>query len=212
VKVHSGVSIRAHYERFPATIKGALVLRGEDRDPHQVQIRTASVADLSGSSSFPLGVSAVTLDVAPHLDLFVPFEFPVTDLAPGWYGLECEVAIDGHPAAVRPGPPFPVAWPRASVRRGTLTVGKTARLDDGSKVRIERVDCGGDTIRVSYEVATSEPVEVRLTADGRRLPVLETDFDEEAGRGRVTAYPLLKSHGRLEIEVKGASPLVVQLG
>lgn len=210
MNVHSGVSIRAHYERFPATIKGAVVLRGEDRDPHQVQIRTARVAELAGSSSFPLGISAVTLDVAPHLDLFVPFEFPITDLAPGWYGLECEVAIDGHPAAVRPGRPFPVAWPRASVRRGTLTVGKTARLDDGSKVRIEQVDCGGDTIRVSY--VTGGPVDVRLSADGRRLPVLDREFDEEGGRGRVTAYPLLKSHGRLEIEVKGAPPLEVQLG
>ena len=35
------ISIRAHYERFPATIKGAFVLRGEGRDPRQVRIEDA---------------------------------------------------------------------------------------------------------------------------------------------------------------------------
>ena len=37
------ISIRAHYERFPATIKGAFVLRGEGRDPQQVRIEDARV-------------------------------------------------------------------------------------------------------------------------------------------------------------------------
>ena len=38
------VSIRAHYERFPATVKGAFVLRGSDRDPHLVSGPAPGVA------------------------------------------------------------------------------------------------------------------------------------------------------------------------
>ena len=91
------VSIRAHFERFPATLKGAFVLRGDDADPHQVRIEAARVAELAGRAGQPMGVEPVTLDVAPHLDLFVPFEVPLLDLAPGWYRLELDVTIDGDP-------------------------------------------------------------------------------------------------------------------
>ena len=74
------VSIRAHFERFPATLKGAFVLRGDDADPHQVRIEAARVAELARGAGQPMGVETVTLDVAPHLDLFVPFEVPLLDL------------------------------------------------------------------------------------------------------------------------------------
>ena len=85
------VSIRASFERFPATVKGAFVLRGADRNPHQVRIDAARVREISGRGALPIGLDPVTLDVAPNLDLFVPFEFAITELAAGWYGLECDV-------------------------------------------------------------------------------------------------------------------------
>jgi len=82
------VSIRASFERFPATVKGAFVLRGADRNPHQVRIDAARVREFSGRGAVPIGLDPVTLDVAPNLDLFVPFEFGITELSAGWYGLE----------------------------------------------------------------------------------------------------------------------------
>ncbi len=51
------------------------MLRGADRDPHQVRIDAARVREISGRSAAPIGLEPVTLDVAPNLDLFVPFEF-----------------------------------------------------------------------------------------------------------------------------------------
>jgi hypothetical protein len=203
------VSIRAHFERFPATVKGAFVLRAADGDPHQVQIRGARVREVAGAGGGPIDLKPVTLDVAPSLDLFVPFEFSLTELGAGWYGLECDVAIDGSAATIRPGKNFSVAWPRASVRRGTLNVGRVAQVEGGPRVKVEQVDCAGDSIRVQY--ASSAAVDVRLMADGGRVPVIETEFDEAGGRGRVTAYPLLKTQALLTIEVRGAAPIDVKL-
>ena len=199
------VSIRAHFERFPATVKGAFVLRGADRDPHQVQIHAAHVQELAGGGKRPIDLDPVTLDVAPKLDLFVPFEFPVMELGPGWYGLECRVTIDGDAAVVRPGKRFPVPWPRATVRRGSVPVGKAVDAG-GRKVRLEQVDCAGDSIRVAYSASGSATM--KLTADGATLTVLDEEFDGTAGKGRVTAYPLLKTCSRLAIEVGGAAAAV----
>lgn len=197
------VSIRAHFERFPATVKGAFVLRGADRDPHQVRIDAARVREVSGRGGFPIGLDPVTLDVAPNLDLFVPFEFAITELSAGWYGLECDVAIDGDLENVRPPKRFAVAWPRATVRRGSMSVNKTARVEKGPKVHVEQVECGGDSIRVAYSTSPAEEVPLRLAADGMALPILETEFDVQTGRGRVTAYPVMRTNSRLTIEVRG---------
>jgi hypothetical protein len=205
----SDISIRAHYERFPATIKGALVLRGEGRDPHQVKVEDARVVEASGRGAHPMNLEPVILEVAPHLDLFVPFEFPVAELEAGWYGLECDVSIDGIPEVARPGPRFPVAWPRATVRRGGLPIGKGLRTADGT-VKFTQVECSGDSIRVS--LTAEEAPTVKLFADGAALPVLETEFDVDVGRGRILAYPLMKTQSTLSIEIKGAdSSLEVRL-
>ncbi len=206
------VSIRASFERFPATVKGAFVLRGADRDPHQVRIDAARVREISGRGALSIGLDPVTLDVAPNLDLFVPFEFAITELAAGWYGLECDVAIDGDPENVRPSKRFAVPWPRATVRRGNVNVNKTARLENGPRVHVEQVECGGESIRVSYSVSPPEAVPVRLAADGASLTILEREFDEDSGHGRVTAYPIMRSHSRLSIDVRGLpAPIELEL-
>jgi hypothetical protein len=196
------ISIRAHYERFPATIKGAFVLRGEGRDPRQVRIEDARVIEVSGGGSQPLTMEPVTLEVAPHLDLFVPFEVPLTELGAGWYSLECDVVVDGVPDVVHPGDRFPVAWPRATVRRGPVTVGKTMDVGGGDKVSFDQIDCAGDSIRIGF--AASAAPALKLTADGTAVPVLDTEFDEASGRGRIVGYPLLRTQGVLSIEAKGA--------
>jgi hypothetical protein len=197
------VSIRASFERFPATVKGAFVLRGADRDPHQVRIDAARVREISGRSAAPIGLEPVTLDVAPNLDLFVPFEFSITELTAGWYGLECDVAIDGDLENVRPPKRFAVPWPRATVRRGSVAVNKNARVENGPRVHVEQVECGGESIRVTYTTTPPELLPVELAADGSALTVLDSEFDPESGRGRVTAYPVMRTQSTLTIDVRG---------
>ena len=203
------ISIRAHYERFPATIKGAFVLRGEGRDPRQVRIEDARVIEVSGGGSQSIAMEPVTLEVAPHLDLFVPFEVPLTELGAGWYSLECDVVIDGVPDVVHPGDRFPVAWPRATVRRGPVPVGKSLDVS-GDTVAIDQIDCAGDSIKIGF-TATKAPT-LKLTADGATVPVLDTQFDEATGRGKIVGYPLMRTQRALSIDASGAKrPLEVTL-
>ncbi|HWC70121.1 MAG TPA: hypothetical protein VG993_03060 [Actinomycetota bacterium] len=203
------VSIRAHFERFPATLKGAFVLRGEDADPHQVAIEAARVAEMAGGPGQPLAVEAVILDVAPHLDLFVPFEVPLLELGPGWYRLELDVTIDGDPGVVHPGNRFAVAWPRGSMRRGSAPVGKAIAAGSAT-ITIEQVDCATDSVRVTYEAAS--PIGLSLSADDVTLPQIEEAFDPETGRGTVVTYPAAKSRSRLAIQARGGErPLEIDL-
>jgi hypothetical protein len=194
------VRIRAHFERFPASLKGSFVMRGADGDPHQVRLDDARAVELAGHGSVSMGVQPATLEVAPNRDLFVPFEFPVAELASGWYVIECELAIDGSPETMRPGSRFAVPWPRGATRRDQVRVGKSV-LIGGEKMRFDRLECRVDSAEVHFEGADAT---MTLAADGVRLPVLETTFDAETGSGSVTVYPLLKSQRLLTIAVKGA--------
>jgi hypothetical protein len=160
------VAIRAHFEKFPATVKGAFVLRSADRDPHQVVIRGARVVELSQADSQPIELQEATLDVAPKLDFFVPFEFPVTELGAGWYALETDVEIDGVQQVVRPERRFSMAWPRATVRRGSVPVGEKVEIEGGPTVLVDHVECAGDSMTVHAAAQPAEPVQWRLQADG----------------------------------------------
>src|SRR5262245_47193463 len=192
------ISVRARFERFPATVKGAFIFRGEDADPHQVVLAEARVSAIGSGGSSPLPMAPATLDVVPHRDVFVPFEFPVTELDPGWYTLVCDLDVDGTRSTYDGGSRFAVAWPRATVRRGAIKVGERVRLGDAG-VTIEQVDCAGDSIRIAVAVEPPSEMTVRLSAGGRRLEVLEVEIDEATGKGRVTAYPLLRSDEVLRI-------------
>ncbi len=197
------VSVRARFERFPATVKGAFIIRGEDPDPHQVVFREARVVAVGGHGARPVAMAKATLDIVPHRDVFVPFETAVTDLEPGWYELECDLDVDGRPETFPGGKRFAVAWPRATVRRGQVPVGRDVQLGSEAAVRVEQIDCSGDSIKVHVVVTPPEDVTLRLSADGSRLHVLDTEFEEGSGRGRIVAYPLLRSHSSLRIDVRG---------
>src|SRR5437016_4429997 len=67
------ISIRAHFERFPATIKGAFVVGCADRDPHQVVMKGARVVEVGIGEGRSIGLQPVTLQAAPKSDLFVRF-------------------------------------------------------------------------------------------------------------------------------------------
>ena len=198
------VAIRAKFERFPAAIKGALLLRGADGMPHQVRLEAAHAAELSGGTAQPVGVESVVLEVSPTQETFVPFEVSTMDMAGGWYRLECDLVVDGDHEVVRPGDRFAIPWPRAAVRRGRVTIGTKV-----SSVALETLECLGDTIRLAF-AADAEPA-LALGVDGRRHTVLELEFDEGTGRGVLTGYPVLRSDRTLTIEIKDESPVGVPL-
>ncbi len=198
-----GVSVRARFERFPATIKGAFIFRCSDPDPHQIVLREARIVAVDGRSSQPMPLALATLDVAPRRDVFVPFEFGVSDLEPGWYDLVAHVDVDGTPGRFPGGKRFAVAWPRSTVRRGTIRVDEELRLGSHTSVKIDQVECGGDSIKIQMTVAPPATLTAKLVADGDGLEVLSSEMDEVSGRMRVTAYPLLRTHGSLSIELKG---------
>ena len=204
VALSEPLSFRAHLERFPASIKGAFVLRASDGDPHQLRLERARIADLSGGPARPMEVEAAVLDVAPTLDTFVPFEFPITELPSGWYRLECDVAIDGVAQVVRPGQPFSIPWPRSAVRRGAVAIGKTA-----GDVRLVELTCTGDAVRVSYE-GSQEP-RVELSADGSSVPVISVEHDGGSEAGTIVGFPALRGYERLAIVVQGSDPVEVAL-
>jgi hypothetical protein len=200
VNVADRVAIRAHYERFPATVKGAFVLRGADADPHQVAIREARLAEIGGRGARPIGLAPAVVDVAPHRDFFVPFEFPIVDLDAGWYRLECDVDIDGTPVVVQPGSAFSVSWPRGTTRRGSIPVATDVSPDRGPAVHVDHVELATDAVRVHF--SSEEPVDVQVFADGDRLPIVAATFDDRAARGTLSTYPALRSHERLRLEFR----------
>ncbi len=198
------ISVRARFERFPATVKGALILRGEDADPHQVVFRGVRAVPVGPGErrEVPVGVSVV--DVAPHRDLFVPFELLVADLPPGWYGFECDLEVDGVLGTYSGGRRFVVPWPRGVVRRGTVPVGRTLTLPGSGRVRVrvDRIECAGDRVRLPLGVEPFTSLSVRLWADREPLPLIEREEDAERGLLLLTAYPLLRSHRLLRIETR----------
>lgn len=196
------LSVRARFERFPATVKGALILRGEDPDPHQVVFHGVRAVPVGGGErrEVPVGVSVV--DVAPHRDLFVPFELQVADLPPGWYGFECDLEVDGVLGTYSGERRFLVPWPRGAVRRGTVAVGKAFALGGGGRVRLEQLSCGADSLQIALVVEPFGPLRVRLLADGEVLPVLEQEEDPARGLLRIACYPLLRSHRTLRVEAR----------
>jgi len=198
------VSIRAAYERFPIAIKGTFLLRGADGLPHQVRIASARAVGVAAEGAREVGVEPMVLEVAPTQETFVPFEVSTVDLPSGWYRLECHVEIDGTADVVRPGAPFSSGWPRGSVRRGSVTIG----VKTGS-VAWETLECTNDGARLTF--AADESPSPKLEIDGSSLPVLEVSFDAETGRGSVLAYPILRSHQRLTIGLRGETGTEIPL-
>jgi len=200
--VSDPISVRARFERFPATVKGAFIFRGEDANPHQVVVGSARVAALGAGGSSPVPMAPVTLDVVPHRDVFVPFELPLSELEPGWYTLVCDVDVDGYAATYDGGRRFSVPWPRATVRRGAVKVGRHVELDEAT-VHVDQVDCSGDSIKVHLRVEPPGKVTLKLFAGDRRLQVLKLELDDGTGRGKATAYPLMRTDEVLRVELKG---------
>jgi hypothetical protein len=202
VPVAEDISLVAHFERFPATVKGAFVVRAAGRDPHQVAFHEARVVRVPGPGARQIHIEPVTLDVPPRRDLFVPFEFTISDLEPAWYGLEADVDVDGAPRTVGGGKRFCVPWPRSAVRAMSVRVDRRVKVG-ASTVIVERCQSGTDGATLRFSIDPPQEVAVRLFADDRRLDVVEQEVEPASGRGTLKAYPLLRSHTTLRIEVAG---------
>lgn len=193
--------MRARFERLPASLKGAFILRGEDADPHQVEFRGGTIVGLGSDVRVAMPMAAASLDAAPHRDVFVPFEVPIGELGPGWYTLEADLEVDGTAAVVDGGRRFSVPWPRATVRRGHVKIGKDVTAGKAT-VHVEQLDLGGDSAKL--HLRADGDVDVDLSADGERLTALEVERDEASGRIRLTTYPVMRTHRSLMIAVRGS--------
>jgi len=198
------ISLRARFERFPATVKGAFVVRGEDTVPHQIVFHEARVVRVPGPGARPIPLDAVTVDVPPHRDVFVPFEFPIADLEAAWYGLEAEVDVDGGHRTLDGGRRFCVPWPRSEIRAVSVRIDRNVKVDDAT-VTLERCQSGTEGLQLRYSVQPPVEPSFRIFADGAKLDLVEQELEQASGRGRARAYPVLRSHTTLRIEV-AASP------
>jgi hypothetical protein len=193
------ISVRTRFERFPATVKGAFVIRGEDSDPHQVAVKRGWVVRLPASPGPALPLQPVTVDVPPHRDVYVPFELATSDLDPGWYAFEIEMEVDGSPRRMVGDRRFAIAWPRGTVRTGTVKVDRATRLGKGQVV-LERLQLTADATTIRFSVEPPEPVGIRLDVGRTRKDVLAVDVDQETGEGTAVAYPLHRSDRTVRVE------------
>jgi len=208
------VHVQTRFERFPASIKGAFVLKGGDGDPHTVRFDWARVARIPAGPARPVVLEDRQLHVAPNRDLFVPFEVAVSEMEPAWYVVESSLRVDGGRSYPYSGRSFTIPWPRSDVRKGTIHVGRTVRVSDLS-FQVERVELGWDSAAVLWQPSaggpgpTAEPpgAEARavLVADGAELEQLPDEAGSRLseprspeGRRSVT-YPLMRSAQALHV-------------
>ncbi len=194
------VSVETVFDRVPASVRGAVVVRALDREPHQIRLLGAEVVtahDL-GRAVQPVAAERATVDVAPHREVLIPFDVPFAGLEPGWYCVVAEVEVDGGTRLRGPedgGKRFVVPWPSGEVRRGDLR----PHLEVGGAV-IERIELKSDRTAVRWRPPEDGPdARLRIRAGSRRLPVL--DVTEERGVRITMAHPVPKGATRLDLEV-----------
>lgn len=214
------IHVRTRYERFPAAIKGAFVMRGADGNPHAVRLDWARVSRFPSGPTFPFPAEDRILDANPTRDLFVPFEASVLDLGPGWYVIELSVQVDGGRSWPFASRPFSIPWPRSEIRRGTIALGKGATAGD-QRFGLERVELNASWSAVIWRPVsggartgqarsasgrngeTADAVGV-LIADGEELEVVPDDAAgipqlRSAVERRTVSYPVRRSIGSLAV-------------
>ncbi len=211
------VSVRTRFERFPATVKGALVFRGEDRDPHQIHVRGARAVAFGGGVERDVPVENATVTVPPRQDVFVPFEMAVADLEPGWYGFEVDVDLDGSPRTLHGDRRFSVAWPRGTMRTGTVKVDRPIRLGE-RRIVVNRLQLGSDAATVRLELDPPEGDDVELDLElvaepgSVPLPVVDREMNERSSTATFKAYPVPRTAKQLRLTVEqGGEQVSIEL-
>lgn len=207
------VSVGIVFEQFPASVRGAVVVRGRDPDPHQVSLASADVVELRSPNRpvRPVALDPVTVEIAPRGEVLLPFDIPFAGLDPGWYGVLAEVVVDGQRRVRGPsageGKRFLVAWPGPLVRKGTVVVESKIPVPGTPGAVVDRVECKADraVIRWSHEPSDDPDFrqfgELRVLADGKPLPSLESSYQPAAGARSTVVYPVLRAHQALVLEI-----------
>jgi hypothetical protein len=204
------VTVDVVFDRFPASVRGAVVVRGADADPHQVALTGADAVEVRTprKSAAPVTLDLATVDLAPRAEIFVPFELAFGELGPGWYGVVAEVVVDGQDRlrSESPGKLFVVPWPAGTVRRGSVEVGSRFKLPGSTGPVVDRVECRPDRAVVRWgQPAEGEPFQdLTVLADGRALPRIEGTNRE--GTRTTVVYPVLKEHRTLLLRLERPSP------
>lgn len=201
----------AVFERFPASVRGAIVVRGIDRDPHQVRLIEAGVVQVGPSRTVrALELGRVTVDVAPRDRVMIPFEVPFADLDPGWYTVQAEVDVDGQESVRGPLEAerrFCVTWPSGVVRRGSVEAGARIKVPGSEGAAIDRLVCRADSAVVHWRhAAGDEPGmrefgDLKVSAGRRRLHVLDDEHEWSTGSRTTTIYPVLRDDDELVFEL-----------
>jgi hypothetical protein len=221
------LDVRTRFERFPASIKGAFVLRGADGNPHSARFVEATVARIPTGPKKPVPVEDRMLDIAPNRDLFVPFEVAVSELEPSWYAIQSDVEVDGWRTWDYSSRPFTIPWPRTDVRRGTVTVGRPVSVE-GSEFVVERVEFGSDRTAVVWrprgartDKKSDQPTpeaeregpagEAVVVVDGERIEILPPSAGSSSssssarlapGERSTILYPVPRSARSVEVRVR----------
>lgn len=211
------IEIEVVLERFPASVRGAFVLRGLDADPHQVDVLDASVVEVTNPtrSALPLELPGNQTNVPPREEMLVPFEVSFVGLDPGWYRAQAEAEVDGLYRITGPsgGPRFLVPWPRGSTRRGAVASRLQIKVPRSEGATVDRVEGRTDSSVIHWRHATAEETtapefgELRVLADGKQMPILESSFDPATGERTTVVYPLLKEHRALRLELDRRHPV-----
>jgi hypothetical protein len=193
------VDVDAVFERFPASVRGAIVIRGEDPEPHQIRLERASVIDPRGRGVHDLPMAETVVDISPRGEILVPFDIPFATLEPGWYGVAAGVLVDGqrHVRGPEAGKRFLVPWPGDQVRRGPVEAG----LALGAGRSVGRVECRTDRATVRWHAPAGDRGELRVVAEGERLPELSGSTDQASGDRSTVVYPVLKRYRTLTFEL-----------
>jgi hypothetical protein len=207
------VSVGTVYDRFPASVRGAVVVRGIDREPHQIRllaVRVVQAHDLS-KEVHRGAVAETTIDVAPHREVLLPFDVPFTDLGPGWFSVVADVEVDGTVRMTGPeggGKRFGVPWPADDVRKVDLK----PDLKVGGAI-VERIRSTVDATEIRWRPPNDAPhAELRVAAGSRRLPVARSTDDPRSGARITTAHPVPRQAARLTLELAGSrTPVTVDL-
>jgi hypothetical protein len=205
------VAVDVVYERFPASIRGAVVVRGRDPEPHQIRLEELAVVEPHGSGrvvhEVPTG--GVTVDVVPRGEILIPFDVPFSELQPGWFAVSAEVVVDGQRKFRGPeeSKRFLVPWPPEDLRKGVVDADVTIEVPGSKGAVIERLECKSDRAVVRWRHApTPEPGvpefgELRVFAGSRRLPPLDSSHDVSTGARATVVHPVLKRHRQLTFEL-----------
>jgi len=187
------VLVQTRYDRFPATVKGAFVLRGGDANPHLARLVRAGIDLVPEGQVKEIPMGDIRVDVAPAKDLYVPFEVSITDLNPGWFVIGSDMQIDGGEILRSASRPFSVPWPRGEVRTGSTPVDATAHVG-GRTVRIERIELRNDrTIVVWREddaLESESAIHAEVATGGGPLAAVPDSTQEgRLGERRSIFYP-----------------------